>query len=73
MQLIPGGLVEKAAAPFGRGGERVSYQLNLVMADAYEDRLNITEDSDLGFTRQAGQQVADFLGVPLLDQIADSE
>jgi hypothetical protein len=73
MQLIPAGLVENAAAPFGGGGEHVSYQLNLVMADAYEDRLNITEDSDLGLTRQAGQQVADFLGVPLLDQIADSE
>jgi hypothetical protein len=73
VQLIPGGLAQKTPAPFRRGGECVSYQLNLVMADAYEDRLNITEDADLAWTRQAGQQVADFLGVPLLDQIADSE
>ena len=73
VQLVPGGLVDKAAGPFGRGGERVSYQLNLVMADAYQDRLNLTNDSDLEWTRQAGEQVADFLGVPVIDQIADGD
>jgi hypothetical protein len=73
VQLVPGGLVDKAAGPFGRGGERVSYQMNLVVADAYQDRLNLTDDSDLEWTRQAGQQVADFLGVPLIDQIADGD
>jgi hypothetical protein len=73
VQLVPGGLVDKAPAPFGRGGERVSYQLNLVMADTYQDRLNLTNDSDLKWTRQAGQQVADFLGVPVIDQIADGD
>jgi hypothetical protein len=73
VQLVPGGLIDKAAGPFGRGGERVSFQLNLVMADAYQDRLNLTDDSDLEWTRQAGQQVADFLGVPLIDQIAEDD
>jgi hypothetical protein len=72
VQLVPGGLVDKAPGPFGRGGgERVSYQMNLVMADADQDRLNLTDDSDLDWARQAGQQIADFLGVPLIDQIAD--
>jgi hypothetical protein len=71
VQLIPGGLVDKGAGSFGRGGERVSYQMNLVMADVYQDRLNLTDDSDLVWTRQAGQQVADFLDVPLIDQIAE--
>jgi hypothetical protein len=73
VQLVPGGLVEKAPGSFGRGGERVSYQMNLVMADIYEDRLNLTNDSDLDWTRKAGQQVADFLGVPVIDQIADGD
>jgi hypothetical protein len=73
IQLIPGGLVDRPTGPFGRSGEQVSYQLNLVIADAYEDRINLTDDSDLQWTRQAGQQVAEFLGVPLIDQIADGE
>jgi hypothetical protein len=73
VQLIPAGLVDRPAGAFGRGGERVSYQLNLVMADAYQDRLNLTDDSDLKWTRQAGREIADFLGTPLLDQIAEDE
>jgi hypothetical protein len=73
VQLVPGGLVHKPPGPFGRGGERVSYQLNLVMADVYQDRLNLTDDTDLQWTRQAGQQIAEFLGVPLLDQIAEGD
>ena len=73
VQLVPGGLVVKTPGPFGRGGERVSYQLNLVMADANQDRLNLTDDSDLKWTRHAGQRVADFLGVPVIDQIADGD
>lgn len=73
VQLIPGGLVDMTPGPFGRGGEHVNYQLNLVMADTYQDRLNLTDDTDLEWTRQAGQQIADFLGVPLIDQIADGD
>jgi hypothetical protein len=69
VQLIPGGLIAKTSDL--RGGECVSYQLNLVMADVYEDRLNLTDIADLEWTRLAGQQVADFLGVPVIDQIAE--
>jgi hypothetical protein len=71
VQLIPGGLVDKSPGRFGRGGECVSYQMNLATADAYPDRLNLTDDTDLRWTRQAGRQIADFLGVPLIDQIAE--
>jgi hypothetical protein len=73
VQLIPGGLVHKPVGPGGRGGERVSYQMNLVMADVHEDRLHLTDSTDLEWNRRAGQQIADFLGVPLLDQIADGD
>ncbi|HVS39639.1 MAG TPA: hypothetical protein VMS17_29045 [Gemmataceae bacterium] len=66
VQLIPGGLVDTATGQFG-----VSYQVNLATADADQDRLNLTNDSDLKWTRQAGGQIADFLGVPLIDQIAE--
>jgi hypothetical protein len=73
IQLVPAGLVHEFARPFRRGGERVSYQLNLVLADTDQDRLNLTHDSDLEWARQAGAQLADFLGVPLIDQIADGD
>ncbi|HVS34842.1 MAG TPA: hypothetical protein VMS17_04615 [Gemmataceae bacterium] len=74
VQLIPGGLVERSPLSSFWGGEHhVSYQLNLVIADAREDRLNLTDDTDLEWTRQAGQQIADFLDVPLIDQIADGD
>jgi hypothetical protein len=63
VQLVPGGLIEN--------NQRLIYQLNLVMADPFLDRLNLTNDSDLEWTRQAGRQVADFLGVAMIDQIAD--
>ena len=72
VQLIPGGLVDKTAG-LRRGGERVVYQMNLVTADDYQERLHLTDDSDLQWTRQAGRQIADFLGVPLIDQIADGD
>jgi hypothetical protein len=73
VQLVPGGLVQQAGGPLGQGRERVSYQVNLVTADAHQDRLNLTDDSDLEWARQAGQQLADFLGVPLIDQVADDD
>jgi hypothetical protein len=73
IQLVPGGLIDGADTPLWRSGERVSYQMNLVMADVYQDRLNLTDDSDLPWTRRAGQQLAEFLGVPLIDQIADGD
>ncbi|HVS37740.1 MAG TPA: hypothetical protein VMS17_19415 [Gemmataceae bacterium] len=73
VQLIPGGLVNRTPGVFGGGREHVSYQMNLVMAEAYQDRLHLSDDSDLKWTRQAGRQIADFLDVPLLDQIADGD
>jgi hypothetical protein len=65
VQLVPGGLI--------KNNQRLIYQLNLVMADPFLDRLNLTNDSDLEWTRQAGRQVADFLGVAMIDQIADGD
>jgi hypothetical protein len=44
-----------------------------VLADLYQDRLNLTNDFDRGWTRQAGQEVADFLGVAVIDQIAEGD
>jgi hypothetical protein len=69
IQLIPGGLVFKAGGPFKSAREVVSYQVNLIVAGA--DRINLTDDSDLRWTREAGGQIAEFLDLPLLDQIAD--
>src|SRR5262249_30118406 len=57
VQLVPGELILMAPSPFGRGGGRVSYQMNLVVADAYQDRLNLPNDFDLVWTTQAGHQI----------------
>lgn len=49
-----------------------SYQLNLVFDDPEEPRLNLATHSDWKWMREAGQRLADFLGVPVADQLAHS-
>jgi hypothetical protein len=46
-----------------------SYQLNLVLNDPAEPRLNLCSHADRTWMRDAGQRLAEFLGVPLVDQI----
>ena len=54
-----------------------TYQLNLVLRDAHQPRLHLAnytnallaEQSGADRARQLGKQLADFLQVPLLDQI----
>lgn len=43
-----------------------TYQLNLVLDDG--SRLNLTHHAELEWTRRTGQQLAGFLGIPLLEQ-----
>jgi hypothetical protein len=49
-----------------------SYQLNLVLHGESEPRLNLAGHSDDRWMREAGRQLADFLGVPLIDQARTS-
>ncbi len=44
-----------------------SYQLNLVLNDPEEPRVNLTSHSDVTWMREAGQRIAEFLNVPLID------
>jgi hypothetical protein len=46
-----------------------SYQLNLVLRDSETPRLNLISHSDASWMRAAGQQLADFLRVPLVNQL----
>jgi hypothetical protein len=46
-----------------------SYQLNLVVRDKATPRLNLTIHSDATWRREAGQRLADFLRVPLVNQL----
>jgi len=43
-----------------------SYQLNLVLDDANEPRVNVTTHSDEQWMREAGRCLAEFLNVPLV-------
>jgi hypothetical protein len=49
-----------------------SYQLNLVFDDPKEPRYNLATHSDWKWIREAGQKLADFLGIPVADQLAHS-
>jgi hypothetical protein len=49
-----------------------SYQLNLVFDDPEEPRYNLAMHSDWKWVREAGQKLADFLGVPVADQLTHS-
>ena len=46
-----------------------SYQFNLVFNDRNEPRYNLTTHADWKWLREAGQKLANFLGVPVVDQL----
>jgi hypothetical protein len=46
-----------------------SYQLNLVFDDRDEPRYNVATHSDWTWMREAGQKLAGFLGVPVVDHL----
>ena len=46
-----------------------SYQLNLVVDDRDEPRLNLGSHADVKWMREAGPRLASFLRVPLVDQL----
>jgi len=56
----------------GQHGDELTYrtyQLNLVLDDLAQPRFNLTNHSDLLWTRQAAAKLAEFLGVRLLDRV----
>lgn len=46
-----------------------SYQLNLVFDDRDEPRCNLATHSDWKWMREAGQKLAGFLGIPVVDHL----
>ena len=65
LQLIHGGW-------YG-GGDRPrfnTYQLNLVFGGADRPRVNVTNTANWEATWSAASALADFLGVPLLDEVS---
>jgi hypothetical protein len=47
-----------------------SYELNLVFADEKTPRMNLTNHRHLESTREMGRRLADFMYVPLGDQVS---
>jgi hypothetical protein len=66
VQLISGGWHK---TPRGLG-QYLSYQLNLVLNDRDEPRVNLTNHSDGDATRDVASQLAKFLKVPLCDEVS---
>lgn len=50
-----------------------TYQLNLVFKDPPRSRLNLSNHSDRQWTQEAGRRLAEFLKVPLLDQLSPED
>jgi hypothetical protein len=46
------------------------FPMNLVLDDPNTPRINVADSEDEDWTRRAGKELADFLGIPLIDQIA---
>jgi len=53
------------------GPDYTQYQLNLVLDDADMPRINVSNHPDLAWTQECGRRLADFLDVPLLEQVPD--
>jgi hypothetical protein len=76
VQLLYGGLY-RASIEVGEPGtpgsvyyeNYHSYQLNLVFDDRDEPRYNLASHSDWRWMRETGQKLADFVGVPVVDQL----
>lgn len=65
VQLIPGGWHGSGDRP-----KFYTYQLNLVLNDPEEPRLNLTNTSNWEETWRIASELADFLEVPLLDRVS---
>jgi hypothetical protein len=55
----------------GSENPTLTYQINLALRDSNEPRRNLTLHTDRTWSREAGQRIAGFLQVPLVDQIGD--
>jgi hypothetical protein len=65
VQMIQGGWHGSGARP-----QFFSYQLNVVLDDPNRPRINLTNTSNWEATWKAGSELAEFLGVPLLDEVS---
>lgn len=51
----------------------VTYQLNLIIDDESEPRINLTNHANVSATTEAAKAIAGFLEVPLLDELSESD
>src|SRR5262249_12365132 len=75
VQLVTQSLLTELTRPpaqFGADSQKFDvkfYQMNLVLDNAAPPRLSVATYRDQKQARQAGHQLADFLRIPLVDQI----
>jgi len=67
IQLIPGGWHGNGTRP-----RFFTYQLNVVLDDPDRPRINLTNNTNWEVTWRAGSELAEFLGVPLLDEVSQA-
>jgi hypothetical protein len=59
-----------------KGGGQITYctyQLNLVLDDPQQPRMNLSNHSDWDWTWQSGNTLAEFLEIPFLDSVSEVE
>jgi hypothetical protein len=76
IQLVYGGVAEEVVSPSPYDDrsppitrEYDWYEFNVVFRGSTQVRLTITSGPDWGWMRQAGRELAEFLGVPLVDRL----
>jgi hypothetical protein len=76
VQLVYGGVAEEVLgpSPYDDRSPPITqrydwYEFNLVFRDSTVPRMSLASGPDWVWMRQAGREVAEFLGVPLLDQL----
>jgi hypothetical protein len=72
VQMIDGGW-HRSTSSHGVKTAFRTYQLNLVLDDPNQPRLNLSNYSDQDSTSEAARLLAEFLGVPFLEQVSAQE
>jgi hypothetical protein len=59
-----------SAEPFrGYSDQYSSYEMNLLLTDRQSSRLHLCANADRNWIRQQGQRLAEFLSIPVVDQL----
>ena len=72
LTLLRARITCQASAIQGIPPSQARYQLNLVLNDPSERRVNLCDNTDVAWLQETGQRIADFLDRPFLDLVSQT-